>query len=140
MSSLRTRLIYWLSPKLRDEERAARLIAAEPPADFECQCGCRDFTAGGQTVRVSPAGARASGVVLSCLGCGARWYNTRAGLRKPHESALPSAWAMQDIQARAAKAQADSMAARLSRRQAEHSPVSRGPLAGFRVPPVPEGE
>jgi hypothetical protein len=133
-------LLTWFSPKLRDEMRAARIFAAEPPPDFECSCGCRDFTPGGQTVRVNADGARPVGVVLSCLGCGARWYNTRAGLRKPHESALPSAWAMQDIQARAAKAQADTLAARMQRKQENHTPVARGPLAGFRVPPVPEGE
>lgn len=113
-----------------------------PPDDFECpECACKDFTMGGQTARVNRTGARPHGQVLTCLGCGARWYNTGRGLKHPHESALPPAWAMADLQGRAAKAQADAQLAReqrLKQAMSQHPQTAGGPTAGFRKPPAPE--
>lgn len=114
--------------------------AAAVGPDYECECGCRDFTVGGATVRVSSAGPRESGAVLCCLACGSRYYSTMTGLRRPHESALPPAWAMLDLQSRAAKAQSESAAAKMRARtdppRPEPVPV-RAPHRGWRTPPQP---
>jgi len=116
-----------------------RLDVCEPaPVDFECTCGCSDFTTGGQVVRVNRDGARVGGNVLTCLGCGERWYNTARGLRRPHEAALPPAWSMAMLQGKAAKAQADAQHEREQRRLATMGQQTRGPAAGFRTPPAPE--
>ena len=114
--------------------------AASVGPDYECDCGCRDFTAGGPTVRVSSAGAMAHGQLLCCLACGSRWYSTRRDLRRPHESAMPPAWAAMDLQARAAKAQSDAVAARMRTRTESPRPEAvpvRAPHRGFRTPPTP---
>lgn len=114
--------------------------SAPPAVDHECVCGCRDFTAGGMTVRASSAGVREHGALLCCLACGERYYSTPAGLRRPHESAMPPAWAMLDLQARAAKAQSESAAARMRARTEPQRPEPvpvRSPHRGFRTPPTP---
>jgi hypothetical protein len=127
----------------RDEQMAAasmkQLHQEIAAPDYECaECGCGDFTPGGHTVRVSRAGARVHGEVLTCLGCGARWYNTGRGLKHPHESALPPAWAMMDLQGRAAKAQTDAQLVRQERLVKAQQHAAAGPTAGFRKPPAPE--
>ena len=115
-------------------------IAASVGPDYECTCGCRDFTAGGPTVRASSAGVMAQGQLLCCLACGDRWYSTPSGLRHPHESAMPPAWAAMDLQARAAKAQSEAVAARMRTRTEAPRPEAvpvRAPHRGFRTPPTP---
>lgn len=115
---------------------AADAPAAPPMRDDACpSCGCEFFTPGGPVVHVRSNGERAetpaSGAILCCLGCGERWYSTPSGLKRPHESALPPAWAMADLQAKArevAKQRTDERAERTGRRLA-------GPHEGFRHPP-----
>lgn len=111
-------------------------VAVEPPfRDDACTCGCAFFTPGGPVVVCRSNGVKAetpaSGAVLSCLGCGQRWYQTPNGLRTPHESALPPAWAMRDMQERATAARE-----RVRERDPER-PHKRmaGPHEGFALPP-----
>lgn len=106
-------------------------------------CGCEQMTAGGPVTFCESNGIRArvrqEGAVLTCLGCGARWFSTKSGLRKPHEAALPPSWAMQDLQATMRKAQDAAAAAQRERQEkaAEQKPKPRGPHTGFRTPPRP---
>lgn len=109
---------------------------APPMRDDACpSCGCERFTPGGPVVVCRSNGVTAlteqSGAVLSCLGCGERWYQTPKGLKRPHESALPPAWAMADMQARArevAKQRTVDRPERPAKRMA-------GPHEGFALPP-----
>jgi len=109
-----------------------------------CSCGSMRFTAGGPVIehRVSAAGRGALetvGAVLSCLKCGQRWYTDVQGLSKPHPDALPPAWAFQDLQARAARAQTQAAAAhRVPRDDDAKMPRPRDLRSGFRRPPEPE--
>lgn len=123
---------------------AARLELAEPSfrRDACPECGCEHFAAGGPVTQHESNGERSrvrqESAVLSCLGCGARWFGTKDGLRKPHEAALPPAWAMMDLQARVQKAQHEASEAQRERqREAKQRPAPRGPHAGFRTPPPP---
>lgn len=72
-----------------------------------------------------------SGAVLSCLQCGARWYTTPQGLRAPHELALPPAWAMADMQAKARAEQHN----RAQERSTTPRKAMTGPASGFAMPP-----
>lgn len=109
------------------------------PNDPCPDCGCEDFTAGGATVHgrrgiIVPASA-----VVCCLGCGARWFGTRAGWRKPHDAAMPPAWAMSDLQSRTVRAQADRLTQRQKENEQAAPPPSRNPARGFNRPPAETG-
>jgi hypothetical protein len=122
---------------------ARNAAAHAPEREDRCpDCGCAHFTGGGVVLTHRSDGTVAvvvpGSAVLSCLGCGARWYGTPSGLQRPHEASLPPAWAMHDLQARMESARRDAMAAKEKRRdEAAETPAPRGASAGFRRPPVP---
>lgn len=103
----------------------------EPPRSHPaCSCGSVSFTVGGQCVSPWHDGSRSgldiTGGVLSCLNCGARWYSTIAGLRTPHRDAMPTAWAMADLQREAADKRAAQVAeARESATRQRQRPVAQ---------------
>jgi len=136
----------WLRTLLLGGATAALPAEApdEPPyrQDACPDCGCDDFTAGGPTVRHESNGSHsrvpALSAVLCCLGCGARWYGTPHGLKRPHEAALPPQWAIIDAQAKAQREQAQQQRAQVARQAANGPhPIPRGPGDGFRKPPKP---
>ena len=148
-------LLDWFRPRPREYPRpidpppeAYRVptMDLEPPEPKfridKCPgCGCEHFTAGGPVTQHESNGARArikqESAVLSCLGCGERYFGTKDGLRKPHEAALPPAWAMADLQARLQKAQ-DAAGAERRRVQAEADKRPKPSRTEFRTPPKPE--
>jgi hypothetical protein len=106
----------------------------EPPYREDCcTCGSTYFVPGGPVVTCRSNGTTAkadtNGAVLTCLGCGERWYQTPNGLRSPHEAAMPAPWAMRDLQARANS--------KPTRERDPERPVRRmaGPHEGFALPP-----
>ncbi len=106
------------------------------------ECGCAYFSAGGPVYTVESNGSRSvmnpEGAVLSCLGCGERYYSTADGLRKPAEGALPPAWAMSDLQKRMQSAQ-DAERSERARLKAEAEKTKPGKRpTQFRTPPKPE--
>jgi len=108
-------------------------------ADKCLECGSAYFSAGGPVYTVESNGSRSvmnpEGAVLSCLGCGERYYSTADGLRKPAEGALPPAWAMSDLQARMQKAQ-DAERSERARLQEEAKKTKPGKQpTQFRTPP-----
>jgi hypothetical protein len=124
---------------LEQQAYAAALMEPQFRRDKCAECGGEHFTAGGPVTRVESNGERAKltqdGAVLSCLGCGARYYTTRDGLRRPAEGALPPAWAMSDLQARMQKAQ-DAERAERARLQEEAKRTKPGKQpTQFRTPP-----
>ena len=102
-------------------------------------CGCSQFTGGGQSLTPLTNGVRVrievSGAVLSCLGCGARWYTTPQGLKVPHEAALPPAWAMHDLQKRASTALSAQPTTGPARDPGKPPKRMAGPHEGFVMPP-----
>jgi len=124
-------------PSNRTQTPAPEFTEPEKPyRDDACpSCGHEYFTPGGPVVTCRSNGEKAvadtSGAVLSCLGCGERWYQTRKGLKKPADGALPPAWAQSDLYARV---KADQVRRGTER---EERPAKRlaGPHEGFALPP-----
>lgn len=96
-------------------------------------CPSDDFAIGATTLRGKP--------VVTCLGCGARWYLSGSAWRRPHEKSLPAAWAQVDTLARM-EAQQSEIAATVRTRvpgtpELSQHPRRRAANEGFRRPPSP---
>ncbi len=103
--SARTWLARWLLGEPRVEAPAESPGLPGHDDRLACTCGFTHFTAGGQNIVVGTDGRlHASGAVLSCLKCGARWAACDRALIEPHPLAMPPAWAAQDLQARVSRA------------------------------------
>ena len=132
----------WLAALLGVDDQTP----TEPPRRVDpCpSCGCEYMTAGGPTVTHESNGESArivqSSAVLCCLGCGERWYGTPRGLKRPHEAALPPAWASIDLHARmTAERDKATAAADERKRSAAETQLNRPRRAHevFRRPPNP---
>jgi hypothetical protein len=94
--------VFVQMPSDQDEPAVALVAPVPRPRDTCPECDSTHFTAGGQAVSAwhdgIGCGVLPAGAVLCCLKCGARWYVTESGLKKPHRDAMPPAWAMRDLQ------------------------------------------
>jgi hypothetical protein len=98
-------------------------------------CPSDDFAVGATTLRGQP--------IVTCMGCGARWYMSNGTWRKPHPNALPAAWAQLDSLARMEKRQesiAEQSRALTRTAGAEIPARRRAAHEGFRRPPAVEDE
>lgn len=106
-----------------------------PPIPPCPDCPSIDFVAGATTLRGAP--------IVTCMGCGARWYLSGGAWRKPHPRSLPAAWAQLDSLERMERQQAE-IAKRASAESRGDGPPPpplprrRQPHEGFRRPPAME--
>ncbi len=103
-----------------------------PPAIPPCpSCPSNDFAVGATTLAGAP--------IVTCMGCGARWYLCAGAWRKPHEKALPAAWAQMEALSRMEAQQAEiAQNVRRTTNGEQLTPRRRAPHEGFRRPPAVE--
>lgn len=122
--------------------------APEPSVRDICPtpgCGSHRFVPGGPLVEHHRTSEKsfvlAAGSVLCCIKCGRPWAASEDGLERPHEGAIPQAWAVKEL--REALVAGQKRAVMSPAEQAERDKavdrlgLKRDPRRGFNRPPDP---
>lgn len=121
-------------PAYYDDADFASMIRRGVSCPVCPDCPSDDFAVGATTLRGKP--------IVTCMGCGARWFLSGGVWRKPHPNALPAAWSQLDSLARMEKRQTEIAEQQRSLTRtnatAESQPRRRASHEGFRRPPVSE--